>query len=538
MKGQEESDGRVVPEGRRKAVPTDRKRGRGGKATTASQQARQLELPFGTADSPRGDDGRVATDPSVATRRALPKPKRTTRRILPAMVMEEVAKEESLRAAFERVASNQGAPGPDRQTIAEVRGHLGEIVPKLAAELLAGTYRPGMLRRAWIPKPGGGQRGIGVPDVVDRIVQQAVYEVMSPHWEPVFHPSSHGFRPGRSCHTAIAEAVKYLEDGYEWVADLDLEKFFDRVQHERLLARLQQKVSDHRLLQLIRRMLKAKVVMPDGVVVSTEEGMPQGGPLSPLLSNIVLDELDWELARRGHLFVRYADDCNIYVRSCRAGERVMASISQFIKRKLRLTVNLAKSAVAPPEERHFVGFRLRREPETGDIEVLLSKRSKDRIGAKIRALTPRKWGRSLQDCITQINAYLRGWIGFFRIITRAEERTLNGFDAHIRRRLRAIILRHWKRRRTIVRRLIRLGVGAKTAWRRVYQGKQGWWALSHCTVVDRGLRNAYFAERGLVSLLARWRVYQLQDTSAPGAADAAPGIAAGGNAGTGLQAWT
>ncbi len=515
MKGREESDGRVVPEGRRKAVPTDGKARRGGKATTASQQARQLELPFGTAESPRGDDGRAATDLSVATRCALPKPKRTTRRILPAMVMEEVAKEESLRAAFERVASNQGAPGPDRQTIAEVRAHLGEIVPKLAAELLAGTYRPGMLRRAWIPKPGGGQRGIGVPDVVDRIVQQAVYEVMSPHWEPVFHPSSHGFRPGRSCHTAMAEAVRYLEDGYEWVADLDLEKFFDRVQHERLLARLQQKVSDHRLLQLIRRMLKAKVVMPDGVVVSTEEGTPQGGPLSPLLSNIVLDELDWELARRGHRFVRYADDCNIYVRSCRAGERVMASIRRFIERKLRLTVNLAKSAVAPPEERHFLGFRLRREPETGDVEVLLSKRSKDRISAKIRALTPRKWGRSLHDCIAQINAYVGGWIGFFRIVTRAEERTLSTLDAHIRRRLRAIILRHWKRRRTIVRRLIRLGVGAKTAWRRVYQGKQGWWALSHCTAVDRGLRNAYFAERGLESLLERWRTYQLRDTNAP-----------------------
>lgn len=515
MKGREESDGRTVPEGRRKAVPTDMKRCRGGRATTASQQARQLELPFGTADSPRGDDGRAATGQPVATRCALPKPKSTTRLNLPAMVMEEVAKDENLKAAFERVASNDGAPGPDRQTIADVREHIGEIVPKLAAELLAGTYRPGAIRRVWIPKAGGGQRGLGIPDVVDRIVQQAVHQVMSPHWDPRFHASSHGFRPGRSCHTAIAEAVRYLEDGYEWVVDLDLEKFFDRVQHERLLDRLKQKVSDHRMLQLIRRMLKAKVVMPDGVVVSTEEGTPQGGPLSPLLSNIVLDELDWELARRGHRFVRYADDCNIYVRSCRAGERVMASISQFIERKLRLTVNLAKSAVAKPEERHFLGFRLRQEPETGSVEVLLSKRSRDRISAKIRALTPRTWGRSLHDCITQVNAYVRGWIGFFRIVTGAEERTLNALDAHIRRRLRAIILRHWKRRRTIARRLIRLGVRAKTAWRRVYQGHQGWWALSHCSAVDRGLRNAYFAERGLESLLARWRELQPQDTIAP-----------------------
>jgi RNA-directed DNA polymerase len=444
----------------------------------------------------------------------LPKPKSTKRLNLPAMVMEEVAKDENLKAAFERVASNDGAPGPDRQTIADVREHIGEIARKLAAELLAGTYRPGAIRRVWIPKAGGGQRGLGIPDVVDRIVQQAVYQVLSPHWDPRFHASSHGFRPGRSCHTAIAEAVRHLEDGYEWVVDLDLEKFFDRVHHERLLDRLKQKVSDRRLLQLIRRMLKAKVVMPDGVVVSTEEGTPQGGPLSPLLSNIVLDELDWELARRGHRFVRYADDCNIYVRSCRAGERVMASMSHFIERKLRLTVNLAKSAVATPEERHFLGFRLRREPETGTVEVLLSKRSRDRIGAKIRALTPRTWGRSLNDCITQVNAYLRGWIGFFRIVTGAEERTLNGLDAHIRRRLRAIILRHWKRRRTMARRLIRLGVRAKTAWRSVYQGHQGWWALSHCSAVDRGLRNAYFAERGLDSLLARWREFQPRDTIA------------------------
>jgi RNA-directed DNA polymerase len=511
VKGREESDGRVVPEGRRKSVQTVVGTRRGGKATTASQQARQLKLPFGTADSPRGDDGQADTDRSVPARHAMPKPKVTTRGNVPAMVMEEVAKEKTLRSAFVQVAANDGAPGPDRQTIAMVREHLGEILPKLAKELLEGTYRPGMIRRVWIPKPGGGQRGLGIPDVVDRIVQQAVYQNMSPHFEPVFHPSSHGFRPGRSCHTAITEAVSYLESGHEWVVDMDLEKFFDRVHHERLLARLERKVKDRRLLQLIRRMLQAKVVMPDGVVVSTEEGTPQGGPLSPLLSNIVLDELDWELARRGHRFVRYADDCNIYVRSCRAGERVMASIGRFIEGKLRLRVNREKSAVAKPEERHFLGFRLRREPETGDVEVLLSKRSKDRIDAKIRALTPRTWGRSLHDCIVRINAYVGGWIGFFQIVTKAEERTLSTLDAHIRRRLRAIILRHWKRRRTIARRLIQLGVKSTTAWRSVYRGRKDWWALSHCTAVDRGLRNAYFAERGLDSLLARWKARQPRD---------------------------
>jgi group II intron reverse transcriptase/maturase len=208
------------------------------------------------------------------------------------MTMEEVANEGRLREAFEQVKSNDGAPGPDGQSVEEVARHLNDILPVLIGELLEETYQPGAIRRVWIPKAGGGQRGLGIPDVIDRMVQQAVHLVMQPHYQPTFHPSSHGFQEGKSCHTAIAEATRYLEEGYEWVVDIDLEKFFDQVHHERLLARLGQKVSDHRLLRLIRRMLKAKVVMPDGVVVSTEEGTPQGGPLSPLLSNIVLDELD------------------------------------------------------------------------------------------------------------------------------------------------------------------------------------------------------------------------------------------------------
>jgi group II intron reverse transcriptase/maturase len=287
------------------------------------------------------------------------------------------------------------------------------------------------------------------------------------------------------------------------VVDLDLERFFDRVHHQRLLSRLEQRVKDSRLIGLIRKMLKAKVVMPDGVVVSTEEGAPQGGPLSPLLSNIVLDELDEELNRRGHRFVRYADDCNIYVRSERSGQRVMASIARFIESRLRLKVNEAKSAVARPEERHFLGFRLRREPMSGEVEVLLSKRSKDRIDEKIRQLTPRNFGNSLKACIRRLNAYLRGWIGFFWICTSVEERTLHNLDAHIRRRLRALLLRHWKRKRFIVRRLIKLGVKPATAWRGIYQGNKSWWALSHCYPVERGLSNAYFAKGGLKSLEAQ-----------------------------------
>jgi RNA-directed DNA polymerase len=395
-----------------------------------------------------------------------------------------------------------------------VREHLAEILLELKTSLLEGSYCPGDIRRVWIPKADGTKRGLGIPNVVDRVVQEAVRRVLEPLYEPTFHDSSHGFRPGRSCHTAIAQARRHLEDGYEWVVDLDLEKFFDQVNHQRLMARLAQRVLDKRTLVVVGRMLKAKVVMPDGVVVSTDEGVPQGGPLSPLLSNIVLDELDQELDKRGHRFVRYADDSNIYVRSERAGQRVMASVTSFIERRLRLKVNASKSAVARPEDRHFVGFRLRREPLDGSVEVLLSKRSRDRIDAKVRELTPRQWGQSLKACILQLNAYLLGWLGFFGICTTNIERTLGHLDAHIRRRLRAIQLTHWKRKLVRARKLIRLGVAPPVAWRGVYDGRKSVWALSHSPAVDRGLRNAYFAERGLVSLRARW-ARNLEDIAAP-----------------------
>lgn len=495
-KGREKSDGRIVPRKRGNAL--------GGRATTASEQVGQLELFCETADSPKGDVARAEVDRSASARSAVPKSQVKKGGVLPAMTMEEVASYGNLKRAFECVRVNQGAPGPDRQSITAVAECIEEILPELERQLLDESYRPGMIRRVWIGKAGGGQRGLGIPNVVDRLVQQALHQVLSPHYEKIFHPQSHGFRPGRSCHTAIEQAKRYLEDGYEWVIDIDLEKFFDRVNHQRLLARLEQRVKDQRIIRLIRRMLKAKVVMPDGVVVSTEEGTPQGGPLSPLLSNIVLDELDQEMERRGYRFVRYADDSNIYVRSERAGKRVMASISRFIERRLRLKVNQAKSAVGRPEERHFVGFRLRREPEDGRVEVLLSERSKGRIEAKIRELTPRNWGQSVRGCILRINEYLLGWIGFFRVCTEGELRTFQTLDAHIRRRIRAIILRHWKRKRTIAKRLIKLGVNPRTAWRNVYKGRCSWWALSHSPAVDRGLRNAYFAERGLKSLEVEW----------------------------------
>jgi len=423
---------------------------------------------------------------------------------LPSMTLEEVASIENLRAAFKQVRSNKGAPGPDRQTVDEVHANLPTLLPAVRGALLDGSYRPGMIRRVWIPKPGG-RRGLGIPNVVDRWIAQAVLQILNPHYDPTFHDSSHGFRPGRSCHTAIAEAQTHLEEGRDWVVDIDLSQFFDRVNHDRLLGRLRQRIADTRLLRLIRMMLKAKVVLPNGVVVSTEEGTPQGGPLSPLLSNVVLDELDWELTRRGHRFVRYADDCNIYVCSERSGQRVMDSITRFIEQRLRLKVNQDKSAVAKPDDRHFLGFRLCWSAETGDVDIHLSKRSRERINQRIRELTPRKWGRQFSDCIKGLNQYLMGWLNHFSICTKAGARVFGTLDAHIRRRLRAIVLRQCKRKRTIVKRLIALGVTPRAAWR-VTEGRKRLWALSHFKAVETGLTSVWFTHAGLRSLRQRWEV--------------------------------
>ena len=502
----QKSEDCIRPQGRRKPVVTrSTERTGGGKAVPVNERTRQLGLFLETAEEPdrqrAGADSEVAGHPRRATTRAEPKSRSKAETISPATMEGAV---ERLEEAFQNVASNRGAPGPNGRSIEEVREQLGELLPKLASAMLDGTYEPGNIRRVWIPKAGGGQRGLGIPDVIDRMVQEAVRLVLEPVYEPTFHPNSHGFRPGRSCHTAVEQARGFLEDGYEWVVDLDLENFFNRVHHQRLMARLARRVEDKRLLVLIGRMLKAKVVLPDGVMVSNDEGVPQGGPLSPLLSNVVLDELDWELEERGHRFVRYADDQNIYVRSERAGQRVMASIVSFIERRLRLKVNASKSAVARPEERHFLGFSLRCEPLDGSVEVLMSRRSRERIGDKLRELLPRNWGGSLRACIRRLNAYLLGWLGFFGICTVGIERVLHGLDTHIRRRLRAIQLKHWKRRRTIVRKLVALGIRWKSAWRSVYEGRKSFWAMSHMPTVDRALQNSHWEAQGLISLKARW----------------------------------
>lgn len=502
----QKSEDRIKPEGRRKPVATQGvERLGGGESVPVDEQPRQLGLRFETAEQYAKAEavGARVSHQRVTRAHAEPKSKRRETGVL-AATMESVTGR--LRIAFAAVASNRGAPGPDGKSIEQVRAHLDELLPELTESLLKGEYEPGEVRRVWIPKAAGkGQRGLGIPDVIDRMIQEAVRQVLEPEYEPKFHPNSHGFRPGRSCHTAIAQAKEYLEEGNEWVVDLDLENFFNRVNHQRLLSKLAERVKDKRLLGLIGRMLKAQIVMPDGVVVSNEEGVPQGGPLSPLLSNVVLDELDWELARRGHRFVRYADDENIYVRTERAGQRVMASITNFIERRLRLKVNAEKSAVARPEERHFLGFSLRRQPEDGEIEIGLSKRSKERIGARIRELTPRNWGSSLKACICSVNEYLSGWMGFFGACTAQVERTLGSLDAHIRRRLRAIQLKQWKRRSTIARELIQHGIRSKSAWRSVYAGRKSIWTMSHMPTVDRALPNSHWDERGLVPLIVRYQ---------------------------------
>ncbi len=496
---QQKSEDRVVPDGGVMPVqPTSLSAGGQGKAVPVEEAAWQLCLPIATAEAPRGASRKQAPDRSGIRAAGEPKAIVNAQKCAPA-TMDGVV--ERLGSALLRVVSNRGAPGPDGMTVQVLREQWPVISQRLRVGLLEGRWRPGEVRRALIPKAGGGQRGLGIPNVADRVVMEAVRQVLEPVFEPTFHPSSHGFRPGRSCHTAVAEAGQHLRDGYGWGVDVDLEKFFDRVNHQRLMARLAQRVDDRRLLVLIGRLLTAKVVLPDGVVVATDEGVPQGSPLSPLLSNIVLDELDAELARRGHRFVRYADDCNVYVQSERAGQRVMASMERFINGRLRLRINHDKSAVARPEDRHFLGFCLRHDPQDGSVEVLLSQRTKRNAMARIRELTPRNWGGTLESCIARVNVWLRGWHQFFGIAAATEQFTLRALDAHIRRRLRAIVLKHWRRQRTIARNLVALGVKAQNAWRGVYGGRKSTWALSHSPAVDRAMPVSYFTVRGLIRLV-------------------------------------
>ena len=353
--------------------------------------------------------------------------------------MEAVVERENLKKALAQVKRNKGAAGIDGMSVDELPAYLKEHWTTIRAQLLEGTYKPQPVRRVEIPKASGGTRSLGIPTVLDRLIQQAVMQVLQSRWDRTFSDHSYGFRPGRSAHQAVEAAQQYMADGNRWVVDLDLEKFFDRVNHDKLMARIAQRVSDKRMLKLIRAFLEAGV-MEGGLVSPVDEGTPQGGPLSPLLSNIVLDELDQELEQRGHRFARYADDCNIYVRSRRAGERVMESVTRFITAKLKLKVNSEKSAVARPWERKFLGFSF---TNAGVPKRRIAPKAVDRFKERIRELTRRTRGVSMNRMADDLARYLRGWVGYFGKCETPS--VLQSLEEWIRRRLRSAIWKQWKR---------------------------------------------------------------------------------------------
>ena len=406
-------------------------------------------------------------------------------------LMEEVCDRENLERAWKCVRRNKGGPGVDGMTIDAAKDYLREHWPNIRSHLLEGTYQPQPVKRVEIPKPDGGVRKLGVPSVVDRLIQQALLQVLQEQWDPTFSKHSYGFRPGRSAHQAVAQAQQYVAEGYSVVVDLDLEKF-DRVNHDGLMARVAARLTDKRVLKLIRAFLKAGV-MEDGLVRPVDEGTPQGGPLSPLLSNLVLDDLDKELARRGLRFCRYADDCNIYVRSHRAGERVMASVSRFLTQKLRLKVNETKSAVARPEERKFLGFSISNDGS----ERRIAPKAVDTFKTRIREMTRRTRGISLAQLIEDLAPYLIGWRGYFGFCQTP--RVLTNLEAWIRRRLRSYLWRQWRNGPNRFKELRQRGVPKFHA--AVAAGSPtGFWRMSGHPAVQQALRNNSFDLLGLPRL--------------------------------------
>jgi RNA-directed DNA polymerase len=411
-------------------------------------------------------------------------------------LMEEVCQRENLEEALKRVMANKGSPGVDGLTVRKLPDYLRKHWPSIRQQLLNGTYQPQPVKRVEIPKPDGGVRKLGIPTVLDRFIQQAVMQVLQGRWDGTFSAHSYGFRPGRSAHQAVAQAQQYLAEGYRWTVDIDLEKFFDRVNHDILMGRIAKRVSDKRMLTLIRAFLNAGV-MENGMVSPTDEGTPQGGPLSPLLSNLMLDDLDQELQRRGLRFARYADDCNIYVRSQRAGQRVMESITRFITTKLKLKVNESKSAVARPWERKFLGmtFTVNREPKRRIAPKALL-----RFKERIRELTRRTRGISLERMIEQLSRYLNGWRGYFGFCQTPS--VLTDLDSWIRRRLRSVLWKQWKRGKRRFAELRARGVGKDLA-ARTAGSPHGPWRLARSPALSFALPNAYFQSLGLPNLAAR-----------------------------------
>jgi RNA-directed DNA polymerase len=456
--------------------------------TNARQQNIQTQLDCAPALTGEAREaGRAETESSVATN-GPESPANTDR------LMEEVCERENLKEALRRVKANKGSAGVDGITVNGITDYLKQHWPAIRTRLLNGTYEPKPVRRVEIPKPDGGVRKLGIPTVLDRFIQQAVLQVLQRRWDRTFSQHSYGFRPERSAHQAVAQAQRYVADGYGWVVDLDLEKFFDRVNHDRLMGRIGQRVEDTRLLKLIRAFLNAGV-MENGLVSPSVEGTPQGGPLSPLLSNLVLDELDRELERRGHRFVRYADDSNIYVRSERAGHRVMESVTRFIAQQLKLKVNETKSAVARPQDRKFLGFSFTAGRE---VKRTIAPKALARFKARVREITRRAKGVSIETTIAELAPYMRGWRSYFGFCETPE--TLVYLTRWVRLRLRAALWRQWKTPRRRRAALLELGVRPQLASNTAGSGR-GPWYLARAKALSVGLSNAYFKSLGLPTLI-------------------------------------
>ena len=452
------------------------------------QQNIQTELNFSSTSAGEAREAEREETESLSTMNDPESPASTNR------LMEAVCERENLKEALRRVKANKGSAGVDGITVGGITDYLKQHWPAIREQLLAGTYEPKPVRRVEIPKPDGGVRMLGIPTVLDRLIQQAVMQVLQRQWDPTFSESSYGFRPGRSARQAVAQAQKHIAEGYGWCVDFDLEKFFDRVNHDKLMGQIAKRVQDKRLLKLIRAFLNA-AVMENGLVSPSVEGTPQGGPLSPLLSNLVLDELDRELERRGHRFVRYADDCNVYVRSERAGQRVMESVTQFITQKLRLKVNEAKSAVARPQERKFLGFSFSAGPE---VKRVIAPKALDRFKRRVREITRRAKGVSMKTTMEELTPYMRGWRGYFGFCETPE--VLLYLTRWVRLRLRAAMWRQWKTPRRRREALIELGVLPRLASNTAGSGL-GPWYLARSKALSIGLSNAYFKSLGLPSLI-------------------------------------
>ncbi|KMY43832.1 DNA polymerase [Bacillus sp. FJAT-27916] len=419
------------------------------------------------------------------------------------MLLNQILSRENMLLALKRVEKNKGSHGVDKMPVQNLRQHLVENWSSIREAILEGTYEPMPVRRVEIPKPDGGFRLLGIPTVTDRLIQQAIAQVVSKIYDPMFSEHSYGFRPNRSAHDAVRKAKGYIQEGYRWVVDMDLEKFFDKVNHDRLMSTLAKRIDEKPLLKLIRRYLQAGVMI-NGVVTSMEKGTPQGGPLSPLLSNIVLDELDKELESREHRFVRYADDCNIYVKSKRAGERTLASIQRLIEGKLRLKVNEKKSAVGRPWKRKFLGFTF---ASTKEPKIRIAKASIQRMKEKVRKITSRKMPYPMEYRIQKLNQYLTGWCGYFAL---ADTKAIFGLlDKWIRRRLRMCLWKNWKNPKAKIRYLMNLGVpkGKAYEWG---NSRKGYWRISKSPILHKALGNTYWYSQGLKSLQGRYETLRHQ----------------------------